>query len=263
MRRISVLITTVAMSLMVLVSCKDFNKKNEEAVTEESHQGEHKGQPHDGDRKGPPHEGDRKGPPNGGDRKGPPKGGSPEQTRTLEEIGGYKIGDQATDFNLKNIDGSMVSLDSYDNAKGYIVTFTCNECPFAKMYEDRLIALHKEYAPKGYPVIAINPNSPENEKEGYAAMQKRAEEKGFPFAYLVDEGQKIYPQYGAVRTPHVFLLDADRKVQYIGTIDDNAKSAKDVKVKYLENAITALEQGAKPSPEITKAIGCPIKASRG
>jgi len=173
MRRISVLITTVAMSLMVLVSCKDANKKNEEAVTAESHQGEHKG---------PPHEGDRKGPPHGGDRKGPPKGGSPEQTKTLEEIGGYKIGDQATDFNLKNIDGSMVSLDSYDNAKGYIVTFTCNECPFAKMYEDRLIALHKEYAPKGYPVIAINPNSPENEKEGYGAMQKRAEEKGFPFA---------------------------------------------------------------------------------
>ncbi|MCL5128828.1 thioredoxin family protein [Algibacter sp. L4_22] len=252
MRKISVLIATITMCLAVLVSCKDGGKKNTEVSTE-NHQGDYKDHPHDGDRKGPPH---------GGDRKGPPKGGSPEQAKTLEEIGGYKIGEQATDFNLKNVDGSMVSLASYDNVKGYIVTFTCNECPFAKMYEDRLIALHNEYAPKGYPVIAINPNSPENEKEGYAAMQTRAKEKGFPFAYLVDEGQKIYPQYGAVRTPHVFLLDADRKVQYIGTIDDNAKSAEDVKVKFLENAISALENGTKPSPEITKAIGCPIKANR-
>lgn len=254
MRKFSVLIAILSMSLAVLVSCKDGDKKKSEAASAENHPSGHQGPPHDGDRKGPPHD---------GDRKGPPRGGSPEQTKTLEEIGGYKIGDQATDFNLKNVNGSMVSLASYDNAKGYIVTFTCNECPFAKMYEDRLIALHNEYAPKGYPVIAINPNSPENEKEGYAAMRKRAEEKRFPFSYLVDEGQKIYPQYGAVRTPHVFLLDADREVQYIGTIDDNAKSAQDVKVKFLENAIKALEQGEKPSPEITKAIGCPIKANRG
>ena len=92
--------------------------------------------------------------------------------------------------------------------------------------------------------------------------EKRAKEKAFPFAYLVDEGQKIYPQYGAVRTPHVFLLDKDRKVQYIGSIDDNAKSEKDVKEKFVENAINALENGEKPSPSITKAIGCPVKAGK-
>ncbi|WP_372752136.1 thioredoxin family protein [Mariniflexile sp.] len=204
---------------------------------------------------------ERQGPPPG-ERKGPPRGGSPEQTKTLEEMGGYKIGDVATDFTLKNVDGSMFSLANIKNAKGYIVVFTCNECPFAKMYEDRLIELHKAYAPKGYSVVAINPNSPENESEGYVAMQNRAKEKGFPFVYLVDEGQKIYPQYGAVRTPHVFLLDKERKVQYIGTIDDNAKSADDVKVKYLEDAIKALEKGEQPSPNITKAIGCPVKVSR-
>lgn len=204
---------------------------------------------------------ERKGPPKG-ERKGPPPGGQrPEQTKTIEEIGGYKIGEVATDFSLKNVDGKMFSLSSIKKAKGYIVVFTCNECPFAKMYEDRLIDLHKKYAPQGYSVVAINPNSPENEDEGYAAMQKRAKEKGFPFVYLVDEGQKIYPQYGAVRTPHVFLLDKDRKVQYIGTIDDNAKSAEDVKVKYLKDAILALEKGEKPSPNFTKAIGCPVKAS--
>ena len=90
-------------------------------------------------------------------------------------------------------------------------------------------------------------------------MQTRAKEKEFTFPYLVDEGQKIYPQYGAVRTPHIFLLDSERKVQYIGTIDDNARSAEKVNVKYVENAIAALEEGKKPTPNFTKAIGCPVK----
>ena len=256
----------IAVLAIVLVSCKDKESNKKETTLEHAERGDHKQGP-DGehpprDGKGKHHEGDRKGPPHGGDRKGPPSGGGPEQTKTLEEIGGYKIGEVATDFNLKNVDGAMVSLASIDNAKGYIVTFTCNECPFAKLYEDRLIELHNTYAPQGYSVIAINPNSPENEKEGYAAMQARAKEKGFPFAYLVDEGQKIYPQYGAVRTPHVFLLDKDRKVQYIGAIDDNSKAPEDVKVKYIEDAIKALEAGKKPSLTITKAIGCPIKASK-
>ncbi|MFD2916289.1 thioredoxin family protein [Psychroserpens luteus] len=258
MKKVSMLIAIIGLSTSVLLSCK-----NETSGKKELSENQHKDQkgPHrDGDHKGPP-PGDRKGPPHDGERKGPP-GGSPEQTKTIEEIGGYNIGDVATDFNLKNVDGAMVSLASIDNAKGYIVTFTCNECPFSKLYEDRLIAINDTYAPQGYPVIAINPNSPENEKEGYEAMQQRSKEKGFTFPYLVDEGQNIYPQYGAVRTPHVFLLDSERKVQYIGTIDDNAKSPEDVKVKYLEDAIKALEAGTTPEPNFTKAIGCPIKASR-
>ncbi|CAZ95120.1 MULTISPECIES: thioredoxin family protein [Zobellia] len=204
---------------------------------------------------------ERKGPPQNGERKGPPPGGhSPVQSKTLEEIGGYKIGEAATDFQLKNVDGNTFSLSDIKDAKGYIVVFTCNECPFAKMYEDRLIALHNTYAPRGYPVIAINPNVSEtNERESFKAMQKRAEEKQFPFVYLADMGQKISPQYGAVRTPHVFLLDKEKKVQYIGTIDDNARSAQDVKVKYVENAIKALENGEQANPNFTKAIGCPVK----
>ncbi|WP_233265933.1 thioredoxin family protein [Formosa sp. L2A11] len=200
---------------------------------------------------------------NAQDKKGPPPGGghSPVQSKTLEEAGGYKIGEVATDFKLKNVDGTMFSLSDIKDAKGYIVVFTCNECPFAKMYEDRLIELHNTYAPLGYSVVAINPNvSEDNVKENFATMQKRASDKEFPYVYLADEGQKIFPQYGAVRTPHVFLLDQDRKVQYIGTIDDNARSATDVKVKYVEDAIKALQQGAKPEPNFTKAIGCPVKA---
>lgn len=202
------------------------------------------------------------GPPPNGERKGPPGGGkhNPEQTQTLEEIGGYQMGDVATDFELLNIDGEMFSMSDIDGAKGYIVVFTCNGCPFSKMYEDRLIALHNEYAPQGYSVIAINPNvSEDNERESYEAMQQRAEEKNFPFVYLADTDQEVFPQYGAVRTPHVFLLDANRKVQYIGTIDDNAKSADDVKVTYLEDAIVALQNGEQPNPNFTKAIGCPVK----
>lgn len=249
------LILSIAVTSLLsggIVSCNN-NTEPKIEISLEDDKSEKKRPHRDGDRKGPPHE---------GDRKGPPGSHGPEQTKTLEEIGGYKIGEIATDFNLKNVDGSMVSLAGIENVKGYIVTFTCNECPFAKMYEDRLIELHNKYASKGYSVIAINPNSPENEKEGYEAMQKRAEEKGFPFAYLVDEGQKVYPKYGAVRTPHVFLLDKERKVQYIGTIDDNARSSEDVKIKYLENAIEAMENGEKPNPSLTKAIGCPIKASK-
>lgn len=204
---------------------------------------------------------ERKGPPPGGDHKRPPAGGhNPEQTETLNEMKGYKIGDVATDFKLKNVDGKMFSLADIKGAKGYIIVFTCNECPFAKMYEDRLIALHKEYAPKGYSVVAINPNVEENnERESFKAMQKRAKEKKFNFVYLADTGKKIFPQYGALRTPHVFLLDKEFKVQYIGTIDDNAKSAEDVKVKFVENAIQAMEKGEKPNPNFTKAIGCPVK----
>lgn len=262
MKRLSILVAALAFSL---TSCNNQAEQNtaskeENTPKEGRHHDGHP--PRDGDHKGPRGHSGEKGHPPHGERKGPPRGGSPEQTKTLEEIGGYKIGEVATDFSLKNVDGKMVSLADFEDAKGYIVTFTCNECPFSKMYEDRLIELHNTYAPQGYPVIAINPNSPANEKEGYEAMQVRAEEKGFPFPYLVDEGQKIYPQYGAVRTPHVFLLDENRTVQYIGTVDNNAKSPEDVTIKYVEDAIAALQKGEKPNPNFTKAIGCPVKASK-
>jgi len=260
MKNFKTLFTIIAIIAMVAVSCKNENSDKQSNDTANSVQENPNGHPPRGDRKGPPPGGREGHPPRG--RKGPPGGGGgPEQTKTLEEIGGYQIGEVATDFSLKNVDGNTFSLSDIKDAKGYIVTFTCNECPFAKLYEDRLIDIHNKYASQGYSVVAINGNSPENEKEGYAAMQKRAKEKDFPFVYLVDEGQKIYPQYGAVRTPHVFLLDKERKVQYIGTIDDNARSPENVKVKFLEDAINALEKGNKPSPNLTKAIGCPIKAS--
>lgn len=176
---------------------------------------------------------------------------------------GYKVGDKATDFKLKSVDNKMYSMADYKDAKGFIVVFTCNHCPFAVKYEDRIIDLAKKYKSKGYVLLAINPNDPAAQPEdSFELMQKRAKEKKFTFPYLFDEGQKIYPQYGATKTPHVFLLDKNLVVKYIGAIDDNVEDAFEVKEKYLENAIAALEKGEEPTPNTTKAIGCTIKVKK-
>lgn len=173
---------------------------------------------------------------------------------------GYKVGDKATDFLLRSTSGEIVSMGNYPDAKGFVITFTCNHCPYAKMYEDRLIALHNEYAPRGYPVIAINPNDPDVQPDdSYVKMKERATEKAFPFDYLFDMDQKVYPIYGATKTPHVFLLDQDHFVRYIGAIDDNPQDAGAVEQHYLRDAIDALMTGNKPKPSTTKAIGCSIK----
>jgi peroxiredoxin len=176
---------------------------------------------------------------------------------------GYDIGSMATDFNLKNIDDKMVSLKDYKDAKGFIVIFTCNHCPYAVAYEDRIIALDKKYKSKGYLVIAINPNDPKKQKEdSFELMKVRAKEKGFTFPYLFDDGQKIYPQYGATKTPHVYILQKSEKgnvVKYIGAIDDNYGDESAVKEKYVENALDALLQNKEVKVTTTKAIGCSIK----
>lgn len=182
---------------------------------------------------------------------------------TIKPKDGYKIGDIATDFKLENIDGSMVSLSDFNEAKGFIVTFTCNTCPYAVAYEDRIEALNKKYASKGYPVIAIMPNNTDVKPgDNMEAMQKRAKEKGFTFPYLIDKGQKIYPQYGATKTPHVYVLQKTKKgniVKYIGAIDDNFQDANAVKTKYVEDAVNALLLGNEIKVKETKAIGCTIK----
>lgn len=176
---------------------------------------------------------------------------------------GYKVGDKASDFTLKNVDGKMVSLSDYSSAKGFILIFTCNTCPYSVANEDRIIELDKMYKSKGYPVIAVNPNDPRAQKgEELSDMAKRAKEKGFTFPYLLDEGQKVYPVYGATRTPHVYILNkkgSDLIVEYIGAIDDSSRNPATVKEKYVEDALNALLKGEKPSKTYTKAIGCSIK----
>ena len=173
---------------------------------------------------------------------------------------GYQVGDVAKDFNLKNIDDSMVSLESIKDVDGYIVIFTCNHCPVSVAYEDRIIELHNKFAPQGYPVVAINPNDPDLEPgDSFEAMKDRAAEKDFPFVYLFDDGQKVYPEFGATRTPHVFLLDKNLVVKYIGAIDDNRYDVKAVKNTYLEDALMAMKNGKNPDPSFTRAMGCSIK----
>jgi len=175
---------------------------------------------------------------------------------------GYNVGDKAMDFKLKNVDGKMISLSDYKTAKGFIVVFTCNHCPYAKAYEDRIIALNTKYASQGYPVIAINPNAPTVDDDSYANMQARAKAKNYQFPYLLDETQNIAGAYGAAHTPHVFVLQksgSDFVVKYIGAIDDNSDDASAVKQKYVENAVDNLLAGKPVDPASTKAIGCTIK----
>lgn len=176
---------------------------------------------------------------------------------------GLKVGDTAPAFELKNVDGKMVSFKDYKDAKGYIVVFTCNTCPYAQAYEDRIIALHQKFAPKGYPVIAVMANDASlSPGDSYDKMKARAKEKQLPYAYLFDEAQAVVKQYGATRTPEVYLLDKDMKVRYTGAIDDNFQDASAATKRYVEEAISALEQGKDPNPNFTKAVGCGVKVKR-
>jgi len=177
--------------------------------------------------------------------------------------GGYKVGDIAEDFKLKNVDGKMVSLADYKDSKGFILVFTCNTCPYSVANEDRLNALDAKYKDIGYPVIAINPNNPAIQPgDSFELMKVRAKEKGFTFPYLFDDGQEIFPKYGATRTPHVYVLQHEQeglRVKYIGAIDDSSRSEANVKIKYVEDAVDALLEGKEVTTTNTRAIGCSIK----
>lgn len=176
---------------------------------------------------------------------------------------GYKVGDNVKDFKLKNVDGKMVSLADFKGARGYIVVFTCNHCPFSKAYESRIIELNKMYASKGFPVIAINPNDVKIVPEdSYENMQALAKEKEYKFPYLLDETQQVAKDFGATRTPHVFIITRvqnDNIVSYIGAIDDNSDDPAAVKVKYVQNAMEDIIARNPVKENFTKAVGCSIK----
>lgn len=170
---------------------------------------------------------------------------------------GYDVGDTASDFKLKNVDGRMVSLADYKNAKGFIVIFDCNTCPYSKAYNERIIRLNEIYSAKGYPVIAINAN--DGSGDSFDDMVLMAKKKNYKYPFLYDETQQVAKAYGATNTPHVFVLTKELKVAYIGTIDDNARDAESATKHYVEDAVNALMEG-KPVPVTkTKAIGCGIR----
>lgn len=174
---------------------------------------------------------------------------------------GLKVGDKAPDFTLQHVDGNSYTLSQLgSHIKGYIIAFTCNTCPYAVMYEDRLKALHVKYADLGYPVIAVNPNDVDVKPEdNFTAMQQRHQENNLMFMYFQDSKQEVFPQFGATKTPHIYVLDRDLTVQYIGAIDDNPQYPGKVKVKYVEDAIEAMRNGTAPEVKMTKAVGCSIK----
>lgn len=181
---------------------------------------------------------------------------------TLTSVGtGYKIGDSIEDFSLLNTNDAMVSLGDYENAKGFIIIFTCNTCPYSIANEDRIIALDTKYKTQGFPVIAINPNDPAVvPDDSFEKMKVRGQEKGFTFPYLLDVGQKVYPKFGATKTPEVYIVTQnDLKVQYIGAIDNSSRDATKVTEKYVENAVAALLANKKIEKTKTSAIGCSIK----
>jgi peroxiredoxin len=174
----------------------------------------------------------------------------------------YKLEDEIKDIHLPNVDGKMISLQDYPTSKGFIIIFTCNHCPYAKAYEERIIKLQEKYG-STYPVIAINSNDgvafPEDNLE---AMKKRAAHKKYPFVYLYDESQEVARIFGAAKTPHVYLIHKEQDknvIKYVGAIDDNYADETAVKKHYIEEAITALDKGQEITVKETKAIGCSIK----
>ena len=176
---------------------------------------------------------------------------------------GYKIGAQVTNFTMKNVDGKMVSLSDYKDKKGVIVVFTCNHCPFAKKYQDRIIQLNKQYSGKGFPVIAISPNDPAVVPEdSYENMVARAKEQHYAFPYLLDETQETAHAFAATKTPHAFVLSSEKGafiLKYAGAIDDNCDEPEKAQKHYVADAIDALLQGKSVAVTETKSIGCGIK----
>ena len=173
---------------------------------------------------------------------------------------GYTVGDIVNDFEAKNVDGKIVGLRHFPDAEGYVIVFTCNSCPVAQAYEDRIIKLATILDDQKWPLIAINSND-KNMAPGdsYDKMKERAKYKKYSFPYIYDENQSILNQFGATKTPHFYLLDKTKKVRYIGALDDNSDDAANVTKKYVEDAITAIKAGHEPNPTFTRAVGCSIK----
>ena len=168
-----------------------------------------------------------------------------------------KIGDTAPTWSgIVGIDDNKHSLADYKKAKLVVLVFTCNHCPIAVAYEDRLVQLQKDYQDKGVQLVAVNVNNLDADK--LDKMKARAKKKDFNFPYLYDASQKIGRDYAATCTPHVFLLDKDRKLAYTGWIDDNI-DAKKAKKQDLRAALDALLAGEKPPVTVTQQFGCSIK----
>lgn len=182
-----------------------------------------------------------------------------------------KIGSKAPDFNLPGIDGNNYSLNSFDKARVLVIIFSCNHCPTAQAYEDRIISLASDYKPRGVDIVVISPNSTKalnlselgytDMGDSFEEMKQRAKNKGFDFPYLYDgEEQKTALLYGPVATPHCFVFDRDRILRYAGRIDGNEKPGTG-RGEDIRDAIDSVLEGRPVRNPVTKVFGCSIKWS--
>jgi peroxiredoxin len=167
------------------------------------------------------------------------------------------------DFRLPNANGKPVSLEDYPDAKGFIIVFTCNHCPFAKLYPERLNKLNAKYKPLHVPLIAISSTDTVlYEEDSFTEMINFSKEKNIRYPYLCDRMQSVAKNFGAQKTPHAFVIwkeGSEFKIKYNGTIDDNGAEPEKVTHKYVEDAVDALLAGNTVSVTSTKSIGCLIK----
>jgi peroxiredoxin len=170
------------------------------------------------------------------------------------------IGKSAPDFDLPGVDGKRYSLANFKDAKLLVVVFSCNHCPYVVGNEDRMIAFARDYAPKGLAMVAINSNETEGHPgDSFDKMVERANQRAFPFAYVRDDSQDVAREYGALRTPHFYVFDQDRKLRYTGRMDDNPRNPGKETTRELRDAVDALLAGRKPPIELTNPIGCNVK----
>jgi len=161
---------------------------------------------------------------------------------------------------MLNVDGKKLAISDVAGEHGTLVIFSCNACPWAQAWEERIVAIGNTYPEKGVGVIVINPNDPERvAADGYSEMQERAGAKAYGFPYVVDETSDVARAFGATRTPEVFLYDAEGHLVYHGAIDDDAKQPEKVESHYLREALDALIAGDEIPLAETKAMGCSIK----
>lgn len=172
-------------------------------------------------------------------------------------------GQTAPDFALMNVDNNTVSFKDYSSAKGFILVFTCNTCPYSKAYEGRINELNAKYASKGFPVVAINPNSASaSPGDSFEKMKEHAKTAKFSFPYLYDKDQSVTKAYGARNTPHVFVVlktTLGNVIEYTGAIDNDTQNTSPGKTLFVDEAVNALLKNDKPARTVTKAIGCSVK----
>lgn len=170
------------------------------------------------------------------------------------------LGSKAPEFDLPGVDGKRYSLASFKDAKLLVVLFTCNHCPYVVGSEDRIARFYADYKPRGVAMIGINSNETENHPtDSFEHMKIRVKEKGLQYPYVRDDSQAVALAYGALRTPHYYVFDAERKLRYTGRMDDNPRNPGKETTHELRDAVDALLAGQQPKVALTNPIGCNVK----